>query len=327
MRRREFVRLVGGAAAAWPLAARAQQPAMPVVGFLSSETPSSLWVGYVRAFREGLRESGYAEGRNVAIEYRWAEGHYDRLPALAADLVEHKIAVIATNGPAALAAQAATTQTPIVFLVGADPVEMGLVASINRPGGTITGVTSLNLEVGPKRLELMHELVPKATNVALLVNQTNPILADALPKDLETAADSIGVQLRVLRASTEHEVDTAFADLLQMQPRALVIANDPFFIDRIELLAALTVRHAVPAIFVYREFVAAGGLISYGSSLTEQFHQVGVYTGRILKGEKPGDLPVQRPTKFELVINLKTAKALRLTVPPSLLAIADEVIE
>ena len=301
---------------------------MPVFGFLGSASPDA-WAGRLLAFRQGLSEIGYVDGKNVAIEYRWAEGQNDRLPAMAADLVRRQVAVIATPGstPAALAAQAATTTIPIVFSIGGDPVQFGLVASLNRPGGNLTGGTFLSIEVGPKRLELLHELVPTATIVGLLVNPTNPNEAEPTTKNLQAAARSLGLEMHVLHASAEGDFDAAFATLIQLRAGALAIGTDPLFTSRLEQLAALTVRHAVPTVYQFREFTAAGGLMSYGGSLSDQFRTVGVYTGRILKGEKPADLPIQQSTRVELVINMKTAKALGLTFPLTLLGRADEVIE
>jgi putative ABC transport system substrate-binding protein len=326
MRRRQFMKLLGGVAATWPLAARAQQPLMPVVGFINSSSPEG-YAPWLAAFRRGLNEAGYVEGHNVAVEYRWGEGQYDRLPALAADLVRRQVTVIAaTSTPAALAVKAATTTIPIVFTTASDPMQLGLVAGLARPGGNVTGVTMLGIEVGPKRLELAHQLVPTAISIALLVNPTNPI-AKTLSTDLQAAARTLGLQLHVLHASTERDIDGAFATLAQLRAGVLVIGSDVFFNSRSEQLGALTLRYAVPTIYQYREFAAAGGLISYGGSLADSYRQAGVYTGRILKGAKPADLPVQQSTKAELIINLKTAKALGLTVSPSLLGRADEVIE
>ena len=325
MRRRDFITLLGGAAAAWPIAARAQQSALPVIGFLQSGLPD-LSASYLRAFRQGLSETGYVEGRNVTIEYRWAENQYDRLPALAADLVRRQVAVIVANNPAALPAKAATTTIPIVFTVGLDPVAVGLLVSLNRPGGNLTGITSLNVEIGPKPLELLHEVIPTATVIALLVNPANPN-AETLSRDVQAAARMLALQLHVLHASTERDFDTVFATLAQLRAGGLVIGPDALFNNRSEQLAALSLRHAVHAISPYREFAAAGGLMSYGGNNTVSSRQVGVYTGRILKGEKPADLPVMQITRIDLIINLKTAKALGLTVPSSMLARADEVIE
>jgi putative ABC transport system substrate-binding protein len=326
VRRREFITLLGGAAATWPLAVRAQQSAMLVIGFLNGGTPEG-YASYVRAFRQGLSETGYVEGRNVAIEYRWAEGQYDRLPALVADLVRRQVTVIAaTSTPAALAAKAATTTIPIVFSTGADPVQIGLVASLSRPGGNATGATQLNVEVAPKRLQLLHELLPTATIMAVLVNPANSNSESIT--GLQGAARTLGLQLHVLDASIERDFDAVFATLLQLQAGALVIGSaDPFFVSRSEQLGALTLRHRVPAIHALRDFVVGGGLMSYGGSVADEFRTVGGYTGRILNGEKPADLPVQQGTKVELIINLKTAKALGITVPLSLLGRADEVIE
>ena len=324
--RRQFIFALGGATLAWPLAARAQQPAMPVIGFLNSASPDN-YEPMVDAFRQGLKEIGYVEGQNVAIEYRWAGGQYDRLPAMAADLVRRQVAVIVANTPGNLAAKAATTTIPIVFTTAGDPVQMGLVASLNRPGGNVTGVTNVSVELGPKWLELLHELVPTATIIALLVNPTSPNLTESTTNDLQAAARTLGLKLHVLQASSERDFDKVFATLVRLRVGALVIGSDPFFNSRSEQLAALTVRYAVPTIFQTRAFVAAGGLMSYGGSVAGTYHQVGMYTGRILKGEKPADLPVQQSTKVELFINLKTANALGLTVPDKLLVAADEVIE
>ena len=327
MRRREFITLVGGAAAAWPLAARAQQPAMPVIGFLSSASPGRD-AGRLAAFRQGLNETGYVEGRNVAIEYRWAEEQNDRLPALAADLVNRQVAVIAMAGHVlgAFAAKAATKTIPIVFVTGVDPVALGLVASLNRPGGNLTGVTTLSLELEPKRLELLHGLIPTATTIGALLNRAHPD-AEAQSRDLQAAARALGFKLEVLHAGSARDFDGVFARLAELKAGGLVIATDGLFISQGEQLGALTVRYAMPAIFQFRAFAAAGGLMSYGGSLTEMYRQCGIYAARILKGEKPADLPFQQATRVELILNLKTAKALGLTVPLSLLGRADEVIE
>jgi len=328
--RRRFIFQLGGVAAfapslLWPHAARAQQ--LPVVGYLGAESPERM-APRLRAFLHGLGESGYLEGRNVVIEYRWAEGRNDRLPALAADLVRREVSVLAAPGSlaSALAAQAATSTIPIVFETGADPVAAGLVTSLSRPGGNLTGVTSLNAEVGPKRLELLHELLPAAGEFALLVNPTNPRNAETSTKDLQAAAGARRLKLQVLGASTEQELAEVFAALARLRVGGVVIANETFFANRGEQIAALALRHAVPAVH-QREFAAAGGLIGYGGNVTHSHGQAGVYVGRILRGEKPGDLPVQQVTAVQLTINLKTARALGLDVPPMLLARADEVIE
>jgi ABC-type uncharacterized transport system substrate-binding protein len=327
MRRREFITLGGSAMIARPSNARAQGPTMPVIGFLNSASPD-LFAPRVAAFHRGLNEAGYVDARNVAIEYRWANGQYDRLPELATDLVRRQVSVIAATGgiPSALAAKAATSTIPIVFVAGSDPVKFGVVANLNRPGGNVTGLTAFTSELMPKRLELLREMVPTATIIALLVNPTNPI-AENLSRDVQVAARTLGLQIHVLHASTAREFDAVFATLAELLAGALVIGTDAFFDSRSEQLAALTVRHAVPAIYQLREFVAAGGLMSYGGSLTDAYRLAGVYTGRILKGEKPADLPVQQSTKVDLFFNLKTSKALRLTIHPSLLARADEVID
>lgn len=325
MRRREFITVIGGAAT-WPVAARAQQAAMPVIGLLGSATASG-WERYVRAFHQGLREAGYIEGSNVVIEARWANNQYDRLPAMAAELVRRQVTLIAAlSTPAARAAKAATATTPIVFTTTSDPVQIGFVASLNRPGGNITGVTVRSVEVGAKLLELLREAVPAAKIVAALVNPTNP-QTDTLLKSMQAAAGTFGLQLHVLNASTEREFDAAFATLDQLRADGLIIGSDVFLSTWIEQLAALTVRHSVPAIFQDRAFAAAGGLMSYGGSIVDEYRQAGVYAGRILKGEKPADLPVVQATKVELVLNLKTAKSLGISFPISLLGSADEVIE
>ena len=327
MKRREFITLLGGAAAGWPLTVGAQQAAMPVIGYLSSGSPKG-FATRLAAFRQGLEETGYREGQNVAIEYRWAEGQNERLAASAADLARRSVSVIAAiGGPApALAAKSATTRIPIVFEMGADPVASGLVASLSRPDGNVTGTTSLNEEVGPKRLEILHELVPTAKIVALLVNPTNPN-AETVTRKLQAAARTLDLELHVLHASSEHDFDIVFARLAQLGAGGLVVSNDPFFVSRSEKLADLTLRHAFAAIFQSREFAAAGGLMSYGGSVTEAHRQAGIYAGRIVKGETPANLPVQQVTKTELAINLKTARTLGLNIPPTLLTRADEVIE
>jgi putative ABC transport system substrate-binding protein len=326
MKRREFITLLGGAAAASPLAARAQQPTVPVIGYLSSRTLKSD-ESTLALLRESLGAAGYVENKNVAIEYRFADGRYDQMPMLAADLVRRRVAVIvAITGPSAQAAKAATTTIPIVFSTAADPVEAGLVKSLNRPGGNITGVSNLGTEAGAKRWELLRELVPTAKTVALLVNPTSSTAESGL-KDAQAATAALGLELHVLGASSERDFDAVFDDLARLRAGALVISTDPFFTSRSEQLATLALRHAIPAIFRVRAFAVAGGLMSYSGSLTEAYRLIGTYTARILKGEKPGDLPAQQVTKLELIINLKTAKALGLAVPPNLLAIADEVIE
>jgi putative ABC transport system substrate-binding protein len=328
MKRREFITLLlGGGATAWPFAARAQQAAMPVIGYLGPGSAESD-AFRVTAIRQGLNESGYVEGQNVTIDYLWAEDHHDRLPAMATDLVNHRVnLIVATSTPAVLAAKAATTTIPIVFEAAADPVKLGLVASLSRPGGNITGVTQLGEEVLPKRLELLHELLPTVRIMALLINPTDPALAEPQARVSMSAAKNLGIELHVLNASTERDFDAVFAKLMELRAGGIVIGGDALFTGHNDQLAALTVSHAVPAIYQRREFAAAGGLMSYGSSLADTHRLVGALAGRILKGDKPADLPVQQMTKIELYINLKTAKALGLTIPLTLLGRADEVIE
>jgi putative ABC transport system substrate-binding protein len=332
MRRRTFITMLGGAAA-WPLAgmpraARAQQPALPVIGFLHSGAAAA-YTDHVMAFRSGLSEAGYSEGQNINIEYRWGEGNNERLPALAAELVRRNVAVIVTPGstPAALAAKAATSTIPIIFTSAADPVKIGLIASFNRPGGNVTGISDFGVALGAKRVGLLHELVPGAARFAVLVNPTNPFITEPFVTEVQTAASAIGRQIDVATASTRSEIDTAFATIVKNRVDALLVSTDALFFTRRVQLLTLAARHAVPAMHFRREFAEAGGLMSYGSSLTAQFRQNGIYAGRILKGEKPADIPVQMPTKFEFVINLQTAKTLGVDLPPTLLARADEVIE
>jgi putative ABC transport system substrate-binding protein len=327
MRRREFIKVIAASAAAWPIAARAQQAPIPVVGFINAASAQN-YTRQLAAFLKGLGESGYVDGRNVAVEYRWAEGQNDRLPAMAADLVHRQVAVMAaTSTPAALAAKAATTTIPIIFELGSDPVELGLVASLSRPGGNVTGVIQWNIEVAPKRLEVLHELLPTARVMALLVDPTDPTNAKTTVSEVSAAAKTFGLQLHVLNASNENDFTGVFAKLIQLGAGGLVVGGGAFFVSHEKQLAALTVRHAVPAASEHREFAAAGGLLSYGSDITDAYRLTGIYTGRILRGDKPAELPVQRATKVELYINLKTAKALGLSVPPALQARADEMIE
>ena len=327
MRRREFIKAATASAVAWPLAARAQQSARPVLGFVNVASAKN-FTRPLSAFLKGLGETGYVDGQNVAIEYRWAEGKNDRLPSFVADLIERKVKVIAaTSTPAAIVAKAATTTIPIVFTTADDPVRLGLVTSLNRPGGNVTGATQATVEVAPKQLQLLHELVPKARVMALLVNPAIPTLADSSTRALQAAARTLGLNLHVLNASTEGEFDGVFAKLIQLRAGGLVIGSDPFFTSRTEQLAALAVHHAVPAVYHWREFAVAGGLVSYGAAVTDVYRLAGNYTGRILKGDKPADLPVQQVTKVEMHINQKTAKALGLTVPQALLSRADDVIE
>jgi putative tryptophan/tyrosine transport system substrate-binding protein len=326
IRRREFLPLLGGAVA-WPLAARAQQAALPVIGFISTRTSVDS-AAVVAAFHQGLNEASYSDGRNVAVDYRWAEGQYDRLPALAADLVRRKVSVIVAAGgdPAAQAAKTATATIPIVFVTGTDPVKVGLVTSFNRPNSNLTGVHVFLVGLGAKRLGLLHDVVPKASLIAVLANP-NLAPAGSELRDVQEAAAALGLKVHVLRAGSEPEIDNAFATIMKERADAVLVAADPFFTSRRDQIVSLAARYAIPAIYELREYAAAGGLMSYGPSLIDGYRQVGVYTAKILKGAKPGDLPVLQPTKLDLVINLKTAKALGLTIPPGVLAIADEVIE
>jgi len=326
MKRREFITLLGGAAAAWPLAARAQRPPVPVVGFLNSGSAAE-WAHLVAAFTEGLNEAGYLEGKNVAVEYRWAQGENDRLPGLAADLVRRQVAVIAALGPAATAAaKAATTTIPIIFAVGTDPIDLGLVTSFRRPTSNLTGINIFAEALTPKRQELLHELVPNASLVAMLVNPTSPQTQSEL-RDVEAAAGRLGQQVRIFNVRTDPEIDAAFATIIDQRVGGLLVQPGEFFTVRRDQLVLLTTRHAIPAVFGFREFVMAGGLMSHGPSLRAAYRQVAIYTGRILKGEKPADLPVQQATAFETVVNLKAAKALGVTIPTAILLRADEVIE
>jgi putative tryptophan/tyrosine transport system substrate-binding protein len=326
--RRKFLATLGGAVAAWPLAAHGEKAKRPVIGFLNAASAGP-YAHFVSAFQRGLGETGYVEGHNVDIEYRWAEGHNDRLPGLAAGLVRRQVSVIAVPGstPGALAAKAATTTIPIVFGIGADPVSVGLVNSLGHPGGNVTGVTLLAVELGPKHLELLHELVPTATIMGVLINPTSPAMSATTSRELQAASDKLGLRVHLLRASTDGDFDPVFATLAQLRAGGLVIGSDSFFTSRLQRLAELSARHSIPAVYWSREYVAVGGLLSYGTSYVESYRQAGVYVGRILNGEKPSELPVEQASRIELYINLKAARALGLIVPPTLLARADEVIE
>jgi len=325
MRRRTFITLLGGAAAAWPLAARAQQSAMPVIGFLNAASPQE-YKPFVAGFRRGLSEAGYVEGQNIAIEFRWAEGHYDRLPALATDLVRRRVAVIAANAPAAVAAKAVTDTIPIVFTTSIDPIKLGLVRSLNRPAGNITGISTIGVQLWGKRLELLGQLVPRPVAIALLLNPKYPD-GEVISREVQEGARALDRQIRILNGSTTGEIQSAFVDLAKLHVGGLLVGTDAFFNSQRERIVALAARYTIPAMYDFRDSAVVGGLMSYGASLVDVYRQAANYVGKILKGEKPGDLPVQQPTKFELVINLKTAKALGLEVPPGVLAIADEVIE
>jgi len=326
VRRRDLVTLIGGVAATWPFAARGEQP-LPVVGFVNAASAKS-YTRQLAAFLTGLSETGYIVGQNVAIEYRWADGQNDQMPAIVADLIRQKVSVIAaTSTPAAIAAKRADTAIPIIFETGSDPIRLGLIPSLNRPGGNVTGVTNLNFEIAPKRLQLLHELVPSASVIALLTNPANPALAETATKEVQAAARALGLELHVLNASTDNDIDSGFAKLIELRAGGLVIAPDTFFNSRIERLAALALHHSVPTIYEWREFAVAGGLVSYGSAIADSYRLAGNYVGRVLKGDKPADLPVQQVTRFEMFINLKTAKALGVSVPNTLIGRADELIE